>query len=190
MRESDWSSDVCSSDLFPSHDTDNRDIVYIDRNNLYGEAQISMLPQKGFRWLTSKEVEKFDVSSNFDGEDGYILEVDLDYPEGLHIPHSNLPLAPEVLEIGFDNLSPYSQEAIRKSEGVKNYKDIKLLGLGALWPAQIWVWTWCYREMWMQGYLCVKLKHTKSLWIVHLVFISSGIIQQVTVILLVLVCLL
>ena len=28
MRESDWSSDVCSSDLFPSHDMD-ADVVFV-----------------------------------------------------------------------------------------------------------------------------------------------------------------
>ena len=104
-----------------------RDIAYIDRNNLYGEAQVSMLPYKEFRWLTQIEIDNFDVQSDFDSEKGYILEVDLHYPEKLHISHSNLPLAPEVLEIGYDNLSPYAKEALIKTEGKKNYKDVKLM---------------------------------------------------------------
>ena len=106
---------------------DNRDIVYIDRNNLYGEAQVSMLPYKDFRWLDHDEVRNFKPNQNFEDEDGFILEVDLEYPEYLHISHSNLPLAPEVLEIGYENLSPYAKEAFNKTEGKKTYKDVKLM---------------------------------------------------------------
>jgi hypothetical protein len=107
--------------------TDNRDIVYIDRNNLYGEAQVSMLPYKGFRWLNEDEVNNFDPYSDFDDEDGFILEVDLEYPKELHVSHSNLPLAPEVLEINYDNLSPYAKEALKETEGKRTYKDVKLM---------------------------------------------------------------
>lgn len=105
----------------------NRDIIYIDRNNLYGESQLSLLPYKSFHWLDQDEVRNFNVNSNFNGEDGFILEVDLEYPEELHLSHSNMPLAPEVLEIGYDNLSPYSKEALNKTEGKKNYRDVKLM---------------------------------------------------------------
>jgi len=107
--------------------TDNRDIVYIDRNNLYGEAQVSMLPYSGFRWMSPEEISRFDPTLNYDKEDGFILEVDLVYPKELHISHSNLPLAPEVLEIQFDNLSPYAKKALEKSEGKRSYKDVKLM---------------------------------------------------------------
>lgn len=42
-------------------------------------------------------------------ETGYILEVDLDYPEKLHESHNSFPLAPEHLNITQDILSPYAK---------------------------------------------------------------------------------
>jgi len=107
--------------------TSNKDILYIDRNNLYGEAQMSMLPYRNFRWLTQDEVKQFCLPADLDSGLGYILEVDLEYPTALHMDHSNLPLAPEVLEINYENLSPYAKKALEKTEGKKTYKDIKLM---------------------------------------------------------------
>jgi hypothetical protein len=108
-------------------ETDESEIVYIDRNNLYGEAQMQKLPHKDFRWLTEKEIKTFDLNSDFDGDKGYFIECDLHYPEELHRQHSNLPLAPEMLEVTFDNLSPFSKKAVRESEGKSRYKDVKLM---------------------------------------------------------------
>jgi hypothetical protein len=45
----------------------------------------------------------------------------------LHESHSNLPLAPELLQVNFENLSPYAQRAILDSEGSECYKDVKLM---------------------------------------------------------------
>ena len=104
-----------------------KDILYLDCNNLYGLAQMAKLPYKNFRWLTPQEINDFDPFQDLTKEKGFIIECDLHYPKRLHDTHSNLPLAPEVLEIGFDNLSPYSQEALRMSEGKRTYKDIKLM---------------------------------------------------------------
>ena len=38
-------------------------IVYLDSNNLNGWAMVQYLPDGGFRWLTQKEIDKFDVIS-------------------------------------------------------------------------------------------------------------------------------
>ena len=110
-----------------STNVNNGDIIYIDRNNLYGEAQMSLLPYQDFKWLTPQEVADFDIMQNLDGPLGFIIECDLSYPKELHIDHSNLPLAPEVLEVKFDNLSPYAKNALSQTEGKANYKDIKLM---------------------------------------------------------------
>ena len=35
---------------------------------------------------------------------GYVLEVDLEYPDQLHLLHSDYPLAPEKLAVPYDML--------------------------------------------------------------------------------------
>ena len=77
-------------------------------NNLYGWA-MSYLPYGGFKWL--KNVDNFDVNS-VSGKSpiGYMLNVDLIYPDELHVLHSNYPLAPEKLAIPYDMLSDYCKK--------------------------------------------------------------------------------
>ena len=46
--------------------------------------------------LNVKEIDKFDVNSiSEDSADEYISEVDLGYPDELHVLHNDYPLAPE-----------------------------------------------------------------------------------------------
>ena len=83
-------------------------IVYLDANNLYGWAMSQYLPTGEFRWLAKEEAAGLDVTSiPDDGEKGYILEVDLDYPEELHDLHNEYPLAPEKTCVSEDMLSDY-----------------------------------------------------------------------------------
>ena len=63
-------------------------IIDLDANNLYGE----------FKWV--ENVDNFDVNSiSKNSLYGYILEVDLKYPDESHNPHNDYPLAPEKLKI-------------------------------------------------------------------------------------------
>ena len=70
-------------------------IMYDDANNLYGWAMISLLPVGGFQWAEPSLEEV--LATPDDAAEGYILEVDIDYPEHLHDSHSDYPLAPETL---------------------------------------------------------------------------------------------
>jgi len=104
------------------------EIVYIDANNLYGNAQMHKLPIDGFRWLDEDELANFDVTSvNTDADVGYYVECDLHYPSHLHSQHSNFPLCPEILQVDYENLSPYVRKAIFNTEGKKRYSDVKLM---------------------------------------------------------------
>ena len=78
----------------------SRYITYLDTNNLYGWAVSQYLLYSGFKWLNQTETDKFDVSSmNENSSNGYILEVDLEYPDELHELHNDYPLVPKKLEI-------------------------------------------------------------------------------------------
>ena len=68
---------------------------------------LSKLPCGNFRFL--EDQENFDFQTiPYDGDTGYILEIDLHYPDELHNSHSDLPLAPKHLKVTPDMLSKYS----------------------------------------------------------------------------------
>ncbi|XP_076672220.1 uncharacterized protein LOC143371155 [Andrena cerasifolii] len=67
--------------------------MYFDVNNLYGWAMCQPLPYAKFQWV--EDVANFNVSSiAVDSPTGYILEVDLEYPQHLHDAHADLPFYP------------------------------------------------------------------------------------------------
>ena len=72
-------------------------IQYLDANNLYGKAMTEKLPVRGFRWMDdiSKIDEDFVKVYNKNDNKGYILDVDVDYPNKLQNLHSDLPFLPE-----------------------------------------------------------------------------------------------
>src|SRR6266516_7723611 len=49
-----------------------------------------------------------------DSETGYILDVDLAYPDDLHETHNDYPLAPESLKVTAEFNSPYMVELLGK----------------------------------------------------------------------------
>jgi len=67
------------------------DLMYFDVNNLYGWAMTQYLPFGGFKW--AEITTCWDVPD--DSRIGYILEVDLMYPDHLHELHQDLPFCPE-----------------------------------------------------------------------------------------------
>ena len=86
-------------------------IICLDTNNLYGLAVNIYLPYWGFKFLSHKEIDNFDVNSiSEDSPDGYILEVDLEYPDELLDVHNDYSLTPEKLEISDDMLPKYCSD--------------------------------------------------------------------------------
>ena len=77
-------------------------LEYLDANNLYGWSMCKTLPINGFQWVT--KLDKFNKDSiknyNEDGDVGYSLDVDIEYPKSLHKMHSDLIFLPERRKIG------------------------------------------------------------------------------------------
>ena len=103
------------------------------RNNLYSTAMCESLPEKDFDFLLDEQVATFDfMSMPDDGSDGYILEVDLEYPEELHGEHNDYPLCPESAVIVLTDLSPYTVSLADKMH-VKPSVCRKLLSTLKIW---------------------------------------------------------
>lgn len=75
-------------------------LLYLDKNNLYGEGLSCSLPLRNFEWLTAEDIEIFDVASVADdASHGYILDVDLSVPVSLHDLHNDMSWCPEIREM-------------------------------------------------------------------------------------------
>ena len=72
-------------------------LQYLDANNLYGWAMSQPLLTGGFKWVDVNPNEVFELATRTDK--GYLLEVDVSYPEELHNPHNDLPFMCERMEI-------------------------------------------------------------------------------------------
>ena len=94
-----------------------------------GAAQSGMLPIGDFSFLEEEDISSlYHDWKSWTGEEdyGYICSVDLTYPEELHENHDAFPLAPEKMEVTYNDLSPTSRQLLEKS-GIKSHKQIKLL---------------------------------------------------------------
>ena len=92
-------------------------IMYLDANNLYGWAMSQYLPTGGFRWMAEKQINNINRTKyEKDSKKGLILEVDLEYPEGLHNLHNDYPLGPEKVKVTKDMLSHYCKNIATKYE--------------------------------------------------------------------------
>ena len=69
-------------------------LVYLDANNLYGWAMSQKLPVRNYKWIEKDDISKFEEKFikkfDEDSDQGYILEVDVEYPK-----NSDLAFLPE-----------------------------------------------------------------------------------------------
>ena len=102
-----------------SKNDDNNTIMYWDGNNLYGWAIIQPLLVSDFKFLSEKEINRFNLDSIDENSSmGYILECDLEYCKELHDLHNDYPLCPEKIEVSSDMLSKYCSN-IASKYGIK-----------------------------------------------------------------------
>lgn len=93
-------------------------LMYYDVNNLYGMSMSKPLPYGNFRWLSDREVANFVVEKAAQEVDrGYVLEVDLTYPQKEHDKHSDLPFCVE------HRVPPHSQSNQPKLVATLNNKE-------------------------------------------------------------------
>ena len=94
-----------------SKSDENTENMYWDANNLHGWAMIQDVPYSGFKFLSEKEINSFNLDSIAENSPiGYILEVDLEYCKELHDSHSDYPLCLEKTKGNSDMLSKYCKD--------------------------------------------------------------------------------
>ena len=101
--------------------------VLLDANNLYGGVMEKLpLPLNSFETVQNINLSKILETSN-DSEEGYILEVDLHYPDKLHDGHEDFPLAPTKERIYYKSLGESQQELLEKMGETRPFSQGKML---------------------------------------------------------------
>ena len=100
--------------------------LYLDANNHYGWAISQPLPTGAFRWEEDcEQLAKTIVDHPADDPEGFILEVDLQYPEDLHNAHNAYPLASERMVVQKKWMSEYQHNLL--GVGVASTESEKLV---------------------------------------------------------------
>ena len=76
-------------------------LKYLDVNNIYAFPMCKKLPVSDFKWVDDLSIFTEDFIKNYDenSDKGYILEVDVKYPEKIRMLHSDLAFLPERMKI-------------------------------------------------------------------------------------------
>ncbi|XP_066590540.1 uncharacterized protein [Prorops nasuta] len=101
----------------------SRYLMYFDVNNLYGWAMSQALPFGQFEWV--ENCENFNVNDYDDSDTGYIIEVDLFYPEKIHDLQRDLPMCPENKKPPKSKISKLLATLNNKYRYVMHYRNLK-----------------------------------------------------------------
>ena len=89
---------VANNKYLPNYDKTKNStyLQYLDANNLYGNAMNKKLALNGYKWA-DKSIFTDDFIKNYDdeGDKGYLIQVDVEYPKELHSAYEDLPFLPE-----------------------------------------------------------------------------------------------
>ena len=122
-------------------------IQYLDANNRYGWAMSQKLPSHGFRWINlGKKV--LNLLEKRDTNQGYIFEVDLEYPESLWESHNDYPLAPEKIKV--DKIEKLICSFKPKTHYALHYKNLKQCLEEGMILKKVHRGTKCYQSNWME----------------------------------------
>ena len=80
---------------YDSSKKEDKFIMYLDINNMYGSGMLNPLPCGGFQFLKPEAMKEKFWEVDADSSIGYFIEADISYPRELHDAHSDLPFLPE-----------------------------------------------------------------------------------------------
>ena len=76
-------------------------LIYVDANNMYGWTMTKKLPVDRLKWVDDLSMFTEDFIKNYDeeGNVGYLLVVDIEYPKTLRMLHSDLAFLPDRMKV-------------------------------------------------------------------------------------------
>ena len=88
---------------------ENKKILYVDANNLYGHSMSQYLPYDEIKFDNTVKLEDI-INTPDDNDIGYFVEVDLKYPDNIKQKTKNFPFASVNQKIIPDNYNDYMKE--------------------------------------------------------------------------------
>ena len=88
---------------------ENKKILYVDANNLYGHSMSQYLPYDEIKFDNTVKLEDI-INTPDDNDIGYFVEVDLKYPDNIKQKTKNFPFASVNKKINPDNYNDYMKE--------------------------------------------------------------------------------
>ena len=126
-------------------------IQYLDANNLYGWAMSQKLPTHGFKWMDVNIPSVLKLLEKKDTKQGYIFEVDLEYPSSLWKEHNGYPLAPDRIKL--DKVEKLVSSFLPKKNYVVHYRHLKQhLEMGLILK-KVHRGIKFYQSCWMEPYI-------------------------------------
>ena len=126
-------------------------IQYLDANSLYGWAMTQKLPVHGFKWMDVDISSVLKLLEKKDTNQGYIFEVDLDYPKSLWKSHNDYPLAPERIKI--DKVDKIICSFLPQKNYVLHYKNLKQYLEEGVILKKVHRGIKLYQSPWMEPYI-------------------------------------
>ena len=115
------------------------------------------LPYGEFRWV--KNIDELDVVSvNKESDIGYLLEVNLDYPDELHELHNDYPLA----HIKVGDVKKLISNLGNKTKYVLHYKNLQLYSSLAMKLTKIHRVLQFKQSYWMKRYIDFNTEKRKK----------------------------
>ncbi|XP_050439984.1 uncharacterized protein LOC126845367 [Adelges cooleyi] len=137
-------------------------LTYFDCVNLYGKAMLSVLPFRNFEWLEDLSLDITTIPNN--SKYGYILEVDVDYPEHLHNDHNDFPFLPEFTFPPNSKVKKLMTTFNPKRNYVVHYRSLKQAIANGLVVTKVHRIVKFEQKKWMAPYvkLCTEMRRNAT----------------------------